>query len=98
MGFPTRKRFHRHLRAQHGLDNPEDEDNVQNREIIKNPSPILNPVESNKKNALLSENRKKSGIVVKRKRKKKQPGKDDHILKTICSKIAISNHQEMLHS
>ena len=97
MGFPTRKRFHRHLRAQHGINNPEDEDNEENREFIKNPTPIVNPVEPDKRNALLSENRKKSGITVKRKRKKKQNSKGDKIfVKKICSKVTISSQNGML--
>jgi len=97
MGFPTRKRFHRHLRAQHGINNPEDEDNEENREFIKNPTPIVNPVEPDKRNALLSENRKKSGITVKRKRKKKQDSKGDKIfVKKICSKVTISSQNGML--
>ena len=97
MGFPTRKKFHRHLRAQHGIDNPDDEDNEENQELIKNPTPILNPVEYDKRKELLSENRKKSGIVLKRKRKKKPFSESDPIfLKKLCTKIAISSQQGML--
>ena len=64
--------------------------NKENKEIIKNPLPILNPVESEKKSTLLSEFRKKSGIVVKRKRKKNPNGKDNHIFKSLCSKVNIA--------
>ena len=79
--------------------NPDDEDNEENREFIKNPTPILNPMESDKRNALLSENRKKSGILLKRKRKKKVNSKDDQIfIKKISSKITISSQQEILSS
>merc|ERR1712241_1255906 len=87
IGFSTRKRFHRHLRAQHGVDNPEEEDNEQNKELIKNPKPLLNFIEPDKKNMLsvrmkmMSEIRKKTGIVIKRKpnlKRKRKPKNPIH--------------------
>lgn len=39
MGFPTRKRLHRHLSFAHNAD-PTVEDNEANRELIMNPPPF----------------------------------------------------------
>ena len=72
MGFPTRKRLHRHWHWHHGVNDPGLEEVSENIDLIKNPPPVAD-VDLETKKVLLSEGRKEAGVKVnvkKRSRKK----------------------------
>ena len=75
MGFPTRKRLHRHWHWHHGVNDPGVEEVSENMDLIKNPPPVAD-VDLETKKVLLSEGRKEAGVKVKIKKRRKKVTKN----------------------